>query len=366
MRRLFSRRGRDQPYVIGKEMAAATDAERKRLEVTSSSQSPMPEASYDRWQGELNLANPTHLPLDDQIVDLCRRFERTDEDDRAAVRRSISMDEFYTLLNFSRRSAVFALRDRRTELLRDGLLAIALIEAERVDYRDILGALSLLYHVAPRIGADASQQFKDAAALSEPAVAKLVTDFAARSPEHRDLRDAWGHVEIETASGVGFVGWGFRPYDPTYDLAAIALDIAGLLDADDYQPDDPELGTDLPAVWLRHAADPALQDVLGAIRAGATIHGRLRPGASAMHASQQLTIFLVEMREAIWAQRLVAMSEKPTESFALVGITEDKLFCLAFGRSFVQGVGAFETRESLGRFGPGIRKVLMRYVAAHP
>lgn len=206
LKRLFSRRSRRQPYVIGEEMAAARDAERKRLDVTSGSPSPMPGAPYDRWRGELNLAKPTPLPLDGQIADLCRRFERTDEDDRAAVRRSISMDEFYTLLTFSRRSAVFALRDRRTELLRDGLLAIALIEAERVDYRDILDALSLLYFVAHRIGADASQQFKDAAALSEPAVAKLVTDFAARAPAPRDLRDAWGHVEIETASGVGFVG----------------------------------------------------------------------------------------------------------------------------------------------------------------
>jgi hypothetical protein len=364
MKRLFSRRSREQPNVIGKEMAAARDAERKRLEVTSGSQSPMAEASYDRWRGELNLANPTPLPLDDQIADACRRFERTDEDDRGAFRRSISMDEFYALLTFSRRSAVFALRDRRTDLLRDGLVAIAMIEAERVDFRDILGALSLLYHAATRIDADASQQFKDAVALSEPAVAKLVTDFAARPPEHRDLRDAWGHVEIETASGVGFVGWGFRPFDPTYDLAAIALGIAGLLDADEYQPDDPELATDLPAVWLRHASDPALQDALGAIRAGATIHGRLRPNASAAHASQQLTIFLVEMREANLAQSLLAMSEKPSENFALLGIADDRLFCLTVARSFVQGLEAFETRESLARFGPDIQTVLRRYVAA--
>lgn len=119
-------------------------------------------------------------------------------------------------------------------------------------------------------------------------------------------------------------------------------------------------------MWLRHASDPSLQDALGAIRAAATIHGRLRPDASSLHASQQLTIFLVEMREANLAQRLFAMSEEPAENFALVGIAEDKLFCLVVARSFVQGVGAFETRESLGRFGPDIRTVLRRYLAAHP
>lgn len=355
----------DEPrHVIGEEMAAAAEAERRRSERGDGGQSPLPTASYDGWRGELGLVDPTSLPLDIAIADVCREFARTDDGDRAAVRRSISMDEFYTLLTFGRRSAVFGIRDQSAERVRDGLMAISMIEADRVDFRDILVVLSFLHHAAARVNADTSVLFHDAAAFAEPELAKLVTEFAARAPADQDLRAAWGHVEIETSNGAGFLGWGFRPYDPTYDLAATALDIARLLDVDAYQPGDPSIATDLPAVWLRHAGDPKLEEALGSIRAGATIHGRLRPTASPMHASQQLTIFLVDVRETRWAQRLMAMSSKPSESFVLLGIAEERLFCLAVARSFVQGAVAHETGESLSRLGPGIRTILRHHAAA--
>jgi len=363
MKRLFSRTRHYEPVVLGEELAAARHAERKRLEAASGDRSPMPSASYDQWRGELNLAKPTLVSLDDELADLCRRLGEVDAAERAATRRAISMDEFYTLLTFSRRSAVFALRGRRLEHVRDGLTAITLIEADRVDFRDIMVALSLLHYAATRIGIDASRQFSDAAALSEPGVATLINDFAERSPEHRDLRDAWGHIEITTADGPGLVRWGFRAYDPTFDLAGIALDIAGVLEVDAYQPDDPELATELPAVWLRHASKDDLTAALRAVRAAATIHGRLRPGASPTHASQQLTAFLVELRDASLAQRLDAMSRRPSDSYALLGIAVGTLFCLIAARSFVEGVNAFETRDSLARFRPGIQAVLERHWA---
>jgi hypothetical protein len=40
-------------------------------------------------------------------------------------------------------------------------------------------------------------------------------------------------------------------------LPATALDIARMLDADAYQPDDPSIASDLPGVWLRHAGAAA-------------------------------------------------------------------------------------------------------------
>ena len=224
-------------------------------------------------------------------------------------------------------------------------------------------ALSFLHHAGTRIGADTPRLFLDAARLSEPAVAALISEFAARPLEQKDLRAAWGQVEIETADGVGFMGWGFKPYDPTHDLAAITLELAALLDADAYAPDDPELAIDLPAVWLRHAGESGLEDALAAIRATATIQGRLRPDASPDHASQQLTMFLVEAAEARFAEKLQRMSQKPADWFALLGIADQRLFCLVVGRSFVEGIGPYETRETLARFGPGIASILHGHVA---
>ena len=41
------------------------------------------------------------------------------------------MDEFYKLLKFAQRLAVFALRNKDAELVQDGLTALAMIEAKR-------------------------------------------------------------------------------------------------------------------------------------------------------------------------------------------------------------------------------------------
>lgn len=346
-----------EPVVIGQEMADAYEAERKRIEAGGPGRSPIPEATYDLWRGELRLTDPRRLPLDSQIAPVCRSFAQLDAGSRSVMRRSISMDEFYTLLTFSRRAAVFAMREGGSDLI-DGLTALAMIEAERVDYRDILVALSLLHHAGVRAGKDPEGLFRDAAALAEPAVSNLIDGFAARRPADRDLRDAWGFDEVETEGGVGLIGWGFRRYQPTQDLKRIALELAALLDADRYQPDDPEVATELPTVWFRGVSEPSLDETLRAIRAGATVRGRLRPEVDSSYTSQQLNIFLAELPDHRLAGKLLEVSRQPSEGFWRLGVAEGRLFSLTVARSFVQGVQAYETRGSLGRFGPGIARIL--------
>ncbi len=139
------------------------------------------------------------------------------------------MDGFYTLMTFGRRSAVFAMREKKAEIARQGLTAIAMIDQQRVDFRDISMCLSLLYHAANRVGADANKMFCEAALLAEPEVGKQIVGFAEQTSDYRSLRRSWGYDEVETANGPGFIGWEFAKYEPTVDLKSLAMDVANHL-----------------------------------------------------------------------------------------------------------------------------------------
>jgi hypothetical protein len=202
-----------QPYVIGEQMAQARRAEAARLSNAGSGPSPLPaDLRYDRWTGDFDLSDPARNHLDNELTAVCRRIATSDAPARSRLRASTSMDDFYTLLSFSRRSAVFAVRERGTERIADGLTAIAMIEQSRIDFRDALGALSLLYHAAVVIGSNPAGPFGEAASLSEPRMSELILGFLRRSEDGRDIRKSWGYTVVETNRGPGFVRWGFAPY----------------------------------------------------------------------------------------------------------------------------------------------------------
>lgn len=351
-----------ETYVLGEEYAKAVAAEQQRKQNTDGRKSPMPAMKYDSWRGEDSLINPVKNSLDSELAGLSQKFAKSDTQARANMRTSISMDEFYTLLNFSERAAVFAMREKSVEWVNNGLTAIAMIEVERTDFRDILMALSLLYHSAGKVGANADQLFRDAAKLSEPKVATLLTGFVERPAEEKDIRASWGYDEVETRDGVGFIGWGNEAYQPTGDFKKVAIDIADLVSKDKYQSSSVDVASELPSVWLKSAENPSLESVLQKVRAGGSIHAKLRPNEHPSYESQVLMIFLVEMQDERAAKELQEMSvrKRPTE-YSMVGVSNGKLFCLVIGESFQQGVASVETAESLARFKAGIKEILGRY-----
>ena len=348
--------------VIGDNQSKAAAGEEQRKQNGESGKSPMPATTYDFWRGEGSLVNPVKNSLDSELSELCQRFAKSDAQVRAKMRTSISADEFYTLITFSRRAAVFAIRERNLNWVSNGLNAIAMIEAERIDSRDILWALSLLYHSAKRVGANADQLFGAAAKLSEPNVSKLFTEFLGGTAEYKDLRSSWGYDEVETKDGIGFIGWKFADYRPTYDLKSVVIDIGDLVSRDKYQTSSVEVAAELPAVWLESEDNRSLELALKKVTAGATVHADLRPNEHPTYKSQGLTVFLVEVEDERVAQELLGMSrkKKPT-NYSMIGIAEGSLFCLVVGESFEQCVESFETSESLPRFAKGISEILRRY-----
>lgn len=359
---LWKRTRPSRTYVIGEQMAQAQRAEQARLSSSKAGPSPLPaNLHYDSWLGDLDLSDPARRPLDDELSALCRRFAMSDLTSRSQLRDSASMDDFYTLLSFSRRSAVFAMRDRKTEHIIDGLMAVAMIDQNRIDFRDALQALSLLHHAARVIGANVDELFGKAASVAEPGMSELILAFLKRSEDQRDIRKSWGATVVETKGGPGFVGWGFQSYRPTYPLDQIGLALAQLVKRDKYGRASVTLANDLPAVWLSSVDDDALKRALTSIRGAATVNADLRPQESLDYQHQSLTIFLAELDDESAAESLFRLSqEKQTlpKNFAMVGAKEGRLFCLAVERSIMAGKPAFESRASMQRFSTGIAEVL--------
>ncbi len=319
----------------------------------------MPGQKYDYQGDELGLLRPRQVPLDSALAELTREFAKADARIRATIRGSISMDEFYRLLTFSQRAAVFALRERSIGWVTNGLTAIAMIEAERVDFRDILVALSLLNHAAERIGEDANRLFREASRLAEPEVARLIEEFITWSPKEKSLRSSWGHDEVKIDGQVGLIGWGFRAYHPTRDLTKAIVEIADFIRKDKYSPHSVEIATELPAVWLETKDNAALEKALKAIRACASVSAGLRPGEHADAGSQMFSVFLVETADESTAGVLLKVSQKKKpEDYALIGVAEKNLFCLVVARSWVVGVESFETTDKLRRFSQGLTDIL--------
>src|SRR6185312_3596216 len=182
----------DEPIILGQQLAAARKVEAERLARGDSVPSPLTSNDrYDARRGDLDLYDPVPLPLDDRLRALCHEYASRDDVNRSATRRSLSMDDFYTLLTFSRRAAVLGLRRRDPDWLFDGLTACAMIEIARIDWRDAPGPAGLIWAMFDLIGVDAVPSFMAAAALAAPEIAELLTSFPNRRPAHRALKD-WG------------------------------------------------------------------------------------------------------------------------------------------------------------------------------
>jgi hypothetical protein len=349
----------DEPYVLGRQYAGAVKQEEVRLKVGSSSPSPLPRGTYVAQAGELDLLNPAPSDLDVQIRKSCKLFPELSQIDRTKYIAAVSMGEFYKLITFARRSAVFALRSRDAELLQDALSALAMIEAKRTDFRDVVWVLALLHHTAKQIGLDADSLIRSAAQLAEPETAKLFNDFASSSACHKSLKDSWGYLEVNTEFGLGFVRWGLRSYAATADLLSAAIKIASIIDADSYRTDSIELATELPEVWLKTSDPNPLKQALSKVLGCATITARLLADKHSAAHVQQFTVFLVETNSPETAGVLLRLSQtKRPKDHSVLGVAAGPIFCLVVARSFVQGVAAFESGDSLNRFQKPIQQAI--------
>ncbi|KQC38675.1 hypothetical protein UK82_09105 [Frankia sp. ACN1ag] len=94
--------------------------------------------------------------------------------------------EAETLRAFGFRMAALAVRRTDPDLLRLGLLAVALASLRSMDRRDDLGALAPLWRTASLLRLDPSHEFT-AAAAELPAAAEFLLGWVDRTPDLQDL-----------------------------------------------------------------------------------------------------------------------------------------------------------------------------------
>lgn len=349
-----------EAIVLGRELAAAHAKEAERLQRTGgATDSPFPDGAYERREGELGLLNPSPQDFDQALRKFCAEFATGSQEERAALREAIPMDQFYTLMSFADRSAVFALREQDAAILHDGLSALAIIDAQRTDYRDILMSLALLNHSAERLNIDTAAAFESAAKLAEPRTAELLRSFVKRDPRSKALGKSWGYREVELDSGIGFVSSGFAPYEPQFDLVALGMGFAAALDADElYQARSVEIASKLQPIWLSGVDDQRVEEILSKASAGMSV----RAGSTDRENNRSekfVFVFTVELDSPESARTLVEISKKTKrEGTSTLGFAEGNVFSLIVARSMGQGVEPIEKGDSLERFYGSFGKAL--------
>jgi hypothetical protein len=348
------RRARQTHVVIGRELAAAKQAEAARLASASFGPSPMPKESYDGVRGDYDLTSVTALPLDASLQALTTEFKGWDFAKRRDARGAISMDEFNTLLAFARRSAALALKESSRDRCEAGLLALAMIDETRIDWRDAAVAAALLAHGVAATGGARDELFAPAIALATSGMGAILS----RQKDSNDL-SAMGYAELRTGTRVGFIASEWSPYAPTVNLTGIALGIADAMNRGQYLAHNPTIATKLPSVWFaaehQDAAQKLLERAHGTVLVGAAPrdeHGPLGPAVA-----QQ---WIAEMPTVGDAEQLVDYVGPGTggrNGFSL-GIACGRLFVLLMVGPYVRGGEPVGWRESLAKLGAETRVVL--------
>jgi hypothetical protein len=325
--------------VLGTQMAEA----RRRDEEVRRGQSPLPQRSYDAR--ESSLVRPREVPLDGEIGAVVQRFAAGDDTARRTMRQAISTDEFYQLMLYAQRQAVFAMRDGKCEGLVNGFTAAAMIDVERIDYRDASSLSGPLHYAAQKCGLDSRTLFADAAAISTPEMREVFENFLAMPESDQTLKASLLHDV-----GTGFVGRMIAKYHPTRDLATATVKIYDLLDADRYPGSSVSIADDFSDHWF-----PAAGNAYRHIRAGAMLHGK-RDDAKADE-TQTLMVYLAETATPADAEALRAALRVP-EGGARLGIARGNLFVSVIGAAMMAGHRTVETDQSLARFAGPLAKIL--------
>jgi hypothetical protein len=326
-------------------MAAATEVE-QRHQAVSHGPSPLAGISYDAAAGEFGLFQFVESPTDQHVNAVVGTAWASQDADIALTRNTLTQHDLYTLLNFARRCALAALRDQSSAHVVNALRAMALVDPERIDWRDAAVAAGLLAYAGHSLGEKVRTLVSDAAARAEPSMAEILANHAKVPSKGLTVG---GYREVRTSQGVGLTSDYGNRYEPSVDLLAHAERIVQFIERDRYRVNDVTTGADLPAVWLP-AAKATTLGAAEALRACLTVSARPKSDARGTP-EHMFSVFLAEARNSQDAEDIAnAAVPKPGSETALVGVASGTICAVLVARSVVVGVAPMEDMQSLGRF----------------
>ncbi len=139
--------------------------------------------------------------INDVIGHLTQSFAAAGEDERAQARAALTQQSSEVLLAYAWEMAEEAVSRKSGEMVSRGLLALSL-EDGKLDARDSIVRMAVLFRSAQRLGLDAETLFVWAANLAKDSYVKRgMQTFPLRSAENRDLRKAFYIWEANTSEG---------------------------------------------------------------------------------------------------------------------------------------------------------------------
>jgi hypothetical protein len=340
---LVLRRSGQSSVVLGQQLADAQAVERRRLE-RNPGHSPLAGKSYNGESDGYQLFRISKSPLDETIRSLVRSFSRGSDQSRAELRDRLSMDDLYTLVQYSKRSAVFAMREKDPEFCADGLAALAAIDVERVDPRDLSWAIGIVDAAAAHIRADRMKLKATVLPLVVPASQAAFAELGSLDPERASF-ETWGYRVAASPSGLGLVRFEFEPYSPSVDLLKVAVRASDVVAAPRYPQAEFTLATSIPPVWLG-SDDPRVKDVLN--RSSGTVMLRLSERNSAVLGGQLFNLYFSELASASDAEWLasIAAKDQPGRA-ATAAFATGKMVCVGVTASTAVGKPSVESTDTL-------------------
>jgi hypothetical protein len=330
---------------IGTQMAQASAAQRRHEETHGAPNSPLAALHYSSI--ESRLWRWVDSPIDSRIEPLVTDFALLGEAERDSVRNSLSMDDFYTLMTFARRRALAVLRGRGARQIEPAFVSIAMIDLERVDWRDLLVATALLRYAGERIGAPVANLVSRTIQLAEPKIAEaLMTQRTTQI----DLAESCGYREVRTSDGVALFDTGYEHFSPREDLERIAFESAVALENNGYEIEGISVASDLPLTWLNGRDGSAIARRARNLSGCVAIHGVPRADPAPRSSGQSLLVFLGEAASEKDAREIAAAAQNASSSQRTeLGLASRRICAVIIQHSWMADSPPMENARSLER-----------------
>lgn len=293
---------------------------------------------------EFGLLNPVRNSIDELLIG---NFKKHRSNPQSTLFQSIfpvPKETAETLLSFSYRAAVFALRDQDPELAKCALLALA-IAMHRHDPRDIVIASSRILYAAQKLGVEVPAELYEQLPNLDSHRRNMISvrfepDRIAEAREPRSFK------EVQTRFGIGLVDCELRRFAPNFDLIEAAIDIVELIKADELY------------LTASIKIDSGKLSKIGNVRGGIRISARPDHDALENMRHQSFHLGLVDFADESAAGDASAAMAKPDWCGAQLKMRHESMLFFGYARSFVKGIAHVETDASLKRFETPIKEIL--------